>query len=70
MQVLIFHRPVSCAAQQYMHTTKESIKDIKTHAQPAFSSEKLLRKDHAAPVTDDFANIKTEKAATDVFQVA
>lgn len=42
MQVLIFHRPVSCAAQQYMHTTKESIKDIKTHAQPAFSSEKLL----------------------------
>ena len=36
----------------------------------SLSSENQLWKDHAAPVTDDSANIKTKKAATDVFQVA
>lgn len=35
----------------------------------SLSSENQLWKNHAVPVTDDFANIKTEKAAIDVFQV-
>lgn len=59
-----------CKATILQHQRRiEGIKTKYTH-KVSLSSKNQRWKDHAVPVTDDVANIKTEKAVTDVFQVA
>lgn len=58
------------ADQQYTDTTQGSVWKHMHAYKVSLFSENQLWKDNAVPVTDDIANIKTEKAASDVFQVA
>ncbi len=74
MQMLIFHRPVSCTCGLQINSAciqHRSVSRVKKHT-ISLSSENQLWKDHAVPMTDDFCQHKNQKkkAAIDVFQVA